>query len=545
MNQSQASDHSQQLPTQPQLELIPEIIPLVDPDVQVLNEQFVSGTTEPMKSAINIYNNTLDNLNTHKQELMDGEVDRICNGNSNSNLAQTNPIANVNQLDRHERQALSVALTPKLTKFAPHYPTPKQAAFLLLDNKEAFFGGAAGGGKSDALLMAALQYVDVPGYSAILFRRTYSDLTLPGALMDRAADWLAPYIQSKEARWIDKLKTYVFNCPGGGTSTLTFGYLEHDNDKYRYQGAEFQFIGFDEVTQLLESCYRYLFSRLRRLKGVKIPLRVRGASNPGGAGHEWVKRRFITEAESKNRIFIPAKMDDNPFLDVAEYESALEELDPITRAQLRNGNWEVKTAGSMFHREWFELIPSSMVPWQAKKVRFWDLASTEKSKLNRDPDWTVGVLLALWKGIYYVVDIRRVRRRPKDVEELIKHTAVVDGYSTAIRMEQEPGSSGVSMIDHYASTVLVGYDFRGVRSTGSKVIRANPVSSAAEGRRIKVVQAPWNGDFFDELESFPEGEHDDQVDSLSGGLAEFRLVANMDAGPIEVGEVESYWEGVG
>lgn len=446
-------------------------------------------------------------------------------------------------LGRNERLALETALTPKLTKFVPHTPTPKQAAFLLLENKEAFFGGAAGGGKSDALLMAALQYVDVPGYSGILFRRTYSDLTLPGALMDRAAEWLAPYIESGEVRWVDKLKTYIFYCPGGGTATLTFGYLEHDNDKYRYQGAEFQFVGFDEVTQLLESCYRYLFSRLRRLKGVPIPLRVRGASNPGGSGHEWVKRRFITEAAEKGRIFIPAKMDDNPYLDIEEYESSLQELDPVTRAQLRSGNWDVKTEGSIFHREWFDLVEREMVPWQARKVRFWDLAATEVNKKNKDPDWTVGLLLALWKGIYYILDVRRVRKRPKEVEELIKHTAILDGYSVAIRMEQEPGSSGVNTIDHYARTVLVGYDFKGVKSTGSKVLRASPVSSAAEGRRVKVVRGAWNGDFFDELEAFPNVEHDDQVDGLSGAFAEFRVMTNLDALPIEVGESESYWEG--
>jgi len=60
--------------------------------------------------------------------------------------------------------------------WVPHAPTTKQAAFLAVPVREALFGGAAGGGKSDSLLMAALQYVDEPGYAAILFRRTYADL---------------------------------------------------------------------------------------------------------------------------------------------------------------------------------------------------------------------------------------------------------------------------------------------------------------------------------------------------------------------------------
>ena len=109
------------------------------------------------------------------------------------------------------------------TGYIPHKPTPKQLAFLLLENQEALYGGAAGGGKSDALLMAALQYADVPGYSALLLRRSYTDLSLPGALMDRAKAWLMPSV----ARWRDSLKTWEF--PSG--ASITFGYLEKPGDE--------------------------------------------------------------------------------------------------------------------------------------------------------------------------------------------------------------------------------------------------------------------------------------------------------------------------
>lgn len=393
---------------------------------------------------------------------------------------------------------------------------------------------AAGGGKSDALLMAALQYVDTPGYAAILFRKTFADLNLPGALIDRATEWLAPYVNSGEVRWLDKTKTFVFKCPGGGTSTLSFGYLENDNDKFRYQGSEFQFIGFDEMTHLLESCYRYMFSRMRRVKGAKIPLRARGASNPGGMGHEWVKNRFIVEGPGKGRIFIPAKMDDNPYLDVEEYEEALKELDPITRAQLRSGDWEVRTDGSMFNRTWFRVIERHQIPEQARRIRFWDLAATEVSKKNKDPDYTVGTLLAEHKGIYYVEDVIRVRKRPGEVEALIKRTAEVDGPKVSIFLEQEPGSSGVAVVEHYATEVLKGYAFKGVKSTGSKVLRANPVSTAAEGRRMHIVSAAWNCDWLDELEIFPAGMHDDVVDSLSGAFHAHKNSIRVIGSPLDI-----------
>src|SRR6185295_14152306 len=81
---------------------------------------------------------------------------------------------------------------PTLQIFWPHLGScsAKQAAFLSLDCLEAGYGGAAGGGKSDAILAGALQYVDVPGYAALILRRTYAQLTLPDSIMDRAHQWL-------------------------------------------------------------------------------------------------------------------------------------------------------------------------------------------------------------------------------------------------------------------------------------------------------------------------------------------------------------------
>ena len=225
------------------------------------------------------------------------------------------------------------ALWPPLARYCPHNPTERQAAFLLLDCQEAFYGGAAGGGKSDALLMAALQYVDRPGYAALILRRTFKQLDLPGAIMARAKQWLTG---RPGVHWNDDAKTFTFGGPGGGT--LTFGYLENESDVYRYQGPEFQFVGFDELTQFAESQYRYLFSRTRRLEGAGVPVRMRSASNPGGIGHAWVKRRFV-EQRKPGVVFIPAKLDDNPHLDRAEYIHSLSELDETLQRQLLDGDW--------------------------------------------------------------------------------------------------------------------------------------------------------------------------------------------------------------
>jgi predicted phage terminase large subunit-like protein len=448
----------------------------------------------------------------------------------------------VSEMPLSQQAALLTALTPKLTKYVPHAPTPKQSAFLLLDCLEAFYGGAAGGGKSDALLMAALQYMDVPGYNAILFRKTYSDLALPEALMDRAHEWLAPFRNAKQVRWREKDKVYMFPTgPGLPPATLTFGYMEHENDKYRYQGSAYQFVGFDEVTQILESCYLYMFSRLRRLVGKPVPLRVRSASNPGGEGHMWVQKRFLEDGPAAGRIFIPATLDDNPFLDRESYVRSLQELDPVTRAQLLEGNWTIRHGGRMFKRQWFHIV--DIVPAYMKLVRYWDMASTEPTKKNPNPDWTVGVLIGEARGYYYILDVRRFRARPSDVEALIHQTAKIDGKHVNIWLEQEPGASGQQIIDHYIRNVLKGYAVRGNKTTGSKISRANPASAAAEQGRVSVLRAPWNNKFFDELELFPDGEKDDQVDGFSGAFEKVGTAYDVSAMPAGIGDKESYWRG--
>ncbi len=382
-----------------------------------------------------------------------------------------------------------------------------QTEYLLTPEDEALYGGAAGGGKSDALLMGALQYVYVPGYAAILLRRTYTDLTLPEGLIERAEAWLGP----TNAKWSEKKKTWKFPS----NATLSFGFLEHEKHKFRYQGAAFQYIGFDELTQFTQSQYRYLFSRLRRLENTHVPLRMRSASNPGGEGHDWVKQRFIIEGESKGRPFIPARLEDNPALDRDEYVKSLNKLDPTTRQQLLKGDWTAAQPGNMFQRGWFDIVEEA--PAQMKRVRYWDLAATE-AKEGKDPDWTAGVLMGESEGIYYILNIIRARISAKAVEDLVKQTAELDGHEVMIYMEQEPGSAGKSSIDHYGRNVLKGFAFWGKKTTGAKTMRAAPLASAAEADNVKLVRGPWIGDFLDEVEQFPLGSHDDMVDAGSGAF---------------------------
>lgn len=402
-------------------------------------------------------------------------------------------------------------LQPRLTSYIPHMPTPKQTAFLLLNCREALFGGAAGGGKSDALLQAALQYVDIPDYNALLLRRTYADLSKPNALMDRAFQWLS----GTDARWNAQTKIWAF--PSG--ATLSFGYLQKERDKENYQGAEYHFVGFDELTQFQMSQYVYLFSRQRRLKTSNIPIRMRAATNPGGVGGEWVKQRFLVEGRKYGRIFIPSRLDDNPHIDRDEYVKSLQELDPVTRRQLLDGDWDASHEGGLFKREWFRIADAA--PRHLRRVRYWDMASTEPSSANPDPDYTVGALLGRAEnGDWYICHIERFRLSPQRAEARIRQIAEMDSQSTPIRMEEEPGSSGKAIIDHYQRNVLADFNFKGVRSSGDKHTRATPLSSQAESGKVYLVRGDWIGEFLSEAIVFPYGAHDDQIDAVSGAYGQ-------------------------
>ncbi len=229
----------------------------------------------------------------------------------------------------------------KWSKYPPQAPTAKQHAALATGIETLLWGGAAGGGKSSWGLQGALQYVDQPGYAALILRRSFAELNKAGALIDRAREWLEP----TDAVWRGRDNKFVF--PSG--ASLEFGFLARDADVHQYQSAEYQYIFFDELTAFTEFQFRYMHSRIRRLAGSDTPQRVRAATNPGGPGHDWVRRCFPVDGSGptdEGWAFIPALLEDNPHVDKESYERFLNQLDPYTRAQMRNGDWNVRPPGN-------------------------------------------------------------------------------------------------------------------------------------------------------------------------------------------------------
>ena len=153
---------------------------------------------------------------------------------------------------------------------------------------------------------------------------------------------------------------------------------------------------------------------------------------------------------------------------------------------------------------------------EAKKTkgRAWDLAAT-KDIGTRDPDWTVGTLLARHDdGRFVIEDVVRLRGSPDEVEATIVATASRDGRGVAIHLPQDPGQAGKAQV-LYLTRKLVGHRVESKPVTGDKATRAAPLASQVNVGNVSMVRAGWNRALLDEMAGFPSAAHDDQVDAAA------------------------------
>jgi len=408
---------------------------------------------------------------------------------------------------------------------------------------EVLYGGQAGGGKTESLLIEALRHVHVPGYNGILFRRTFPELEQPQGLIERSREF-CPRLGGR----FNETKT-AWRFPA--KSMVLFRHMEGEPDRLKHQSAEYAYIGFDELTTFTEQQYLYLFSRARTTCGV-VP-KIRAGTNPGGIGHEWVKRRWgpwldrshprpakdgevrwfkreggeevecaPNDPDGLSRTFIRSSVWDNPYLLKRDpgYVARLKALPLVDRQRLLEGNWDVMAgAGNVIRREWFEIVQA--VPAEAVRARYWDLAATEKQVSGNDPDYTARAKLARHNGVYYIEEVAAVQRRWASVKALLVQVAELDGAEVIIGVEQEPGASGKALIYEIVSHPgLQGrFTVRGYAPRKDKVQRANIWASQAQVGNVKLVKGDWDMEaFLAECEMFPEGVHDDRVDAVSGAV---------------------------
>jgi hypothetical protein len=223
-----------------------------------------------------------------------------------------------------------------------------QTQFLAASEREVFYGGARGGGKSYAMLVDPLRYCSKTHHRALLIRRTMPEL--------RDLISKSQLLYSKAypgAKWREQEKEWRF--PSG--AKIEFGYAENMTDVLRYQGQSYTWIGIDELPQYPSpDIYNFLRSSLRSVDK-DIPVYLRATGNPGNIGSQWVKEMFVDPAEPNTafeikidtpvgvktitRRFIPAKLQDNPYLmQTDDYYAMLASLPDIQKKQFLDGDWD-------------------------------------------------------------------------------------------------------------------------------------------------------------------------------------------------------------
>ena len=246
-----------------------------------------------------------------------------------------------------------------------------QTDFLAAPERDVLYGGAAGGGKSYAMLIDPLRFAHRAAHRALILRRSMPELR---ELIDKSRELYPKAFPGCKYKEVEKL----WNFPSG--AKVEFGFLERDADVYRYQGQAYSWIGFDEITHLpTEFGWNYLASRLRTTDSDITPY-MRCTANPGGVGATWVKKRYIDPhppnesfvgEDRLSRKFIPARLDDNPYLaEDGRYEEMLQALPPTQRKQLLEGNWDVNEVAAFteFEQDVHVITPFEIpISWERIK----------------------------------------------------------------------------------------------------------------------------------------------------------------------------------
>lgn len=300
-----------------------------------------------------------------------------------------------------------------------------QTDFLAAGETDVLYGGAAGGGKSYAMLVDPLRFAHRAAHRALILRRSMPELR---ELIDKSRELYPKAFPGCKYREVEKLWTF----PSG--AKVEFGFLERDADVYRYQGQAYSWIGFDEITHLpTEFAWNYLASRLRTTDSEITPY-LRCTANPGGVGAHWVKKRYLSPAppndsfegaDGLTRKFIPARLDDNPYLATdGRYQQMLEALPDVQRKQLLEGNWDI-TEGAAFTE--FELERHVITPfdipigWERVKGIDYGYAS-ESACIWGAVDPTDGTLV-IYRELY------RKNLTGEDLATVITQMEVEDPYS--------------------------------------------------------------------------------------------------------------------
>jgi Terminase large subunit, T4likevirus-type, N-terminal len=382
---------------------------------------------------------------------------------------------------------MAITIAPGKTDIGLH---PQQLRVLLSPANEILYGGAAGPGKSFLVRALAIRFCyEIAGFHAGLFRRTFRELqdthmNGPGSFYELLAEGM-------NQGAVEIIKNEIRFANG---SRISLNHCQREEDVYSYQGAEYQLLAIDELVHFTERQYSCLRTRVR-LGGLKIPSRFKGklplivnTSNPGGIGHEWVRKAFMPElpytirqmtAEEGGtlRQFIPATLADNPDTERNDpgYKNKLRASgDAATARALLEGDWDV-VADSMWGEVWQKdlhvivpfAIPDSWEVWRGADDGFKAPASC--LWLTRDP---------ILDRTYVIKELYKSGMLPEEFARL-----VLEGDSTII-IRDRAGNTFPSRYDQLSGII----DSASFAQTGQSL---NGAIALPRGDRMNSLGCRW------------------------------------------------------
>jgi predicted phage terminase large subunit-like protein len=432
---------------------------------------------------------------------------------------------------------------------APIAPQPgPQTKFLSCGADICFYGGAAGGGKTSGILMEGARHQHVEGFTAVYFRRTYTEIFMPKGIWDEAKKVFG------RLGWTPRVGDAEWITPAGGR--VVFAHLQHEDTVETYKSAQIALICFDQMETFTEHQFWYMLSRNRSTCGVRPYIRANLNPEPGWLADflQWwwdpktgypiperdgvirwmarvdgeivwadseaeIRAKYGEEVDALSVTFIKSLLEDNKILmeQDPKYKAKLLALPLVEQERLLKGNFKIRPSSGrvlpMARFKQVEEMPTDLV----RVVRGWDNAATAGAG-----DYSAAVKIGLRaNGRYIILHAWRDRLATGERAGQMRTLAALDGTHCDIAIAQEPGSSGKDVVVHTV-TGMPGYTVAAYPDTGDKVQRAAPLASQLMVGNVEIYM--WDrasggreaeGLLF-RLDAFPsKGVPDDEVDALT------------------------------